>query len=126
MPNWEDPARPWNVTTWPAPCGRRHSGPTCAEAWPAWTRGDYRQARAAFDEVIRLRPEMRQAYYNRALAKFHLGDLPGAQADLTHLLADPKPPLRAYFLRARVRERQGDREGARRDREDGLTRRTAR
>ena len=46
---------------------------------------------------------MRQAYFNRALAKFNLDDLPGAQADLTHLLGDPEPPLRAYFLRARVR-----------------------
>ena len=81
---------------------------------------DYRRARAAFDEVIRVRPEMRQAYYNRALANFHLGDLPGARADLTHVLSDSKPPLRAYFFYARVRAKQGDREGARRDQEDGL------
>jgi tetratricopeptide (TPR) repeat protein len=81
---------------------------------------DYRRARAAFDEVIRVRPEMRQAYYNRALANFHLGDLPGARADLTHVLSDSKPPLRAYFLRAKVRAKEGDREGARRDQEDGL------
>ena len=95
--------------------------------WPHLFRGmacldqeDYRQARAAFDEVIRLRPELKPTYYNRALAKFRLGDLPGAEADLTHLLMDPKPPLRAYFLRAKVRARQGDREGARRDQEAGL------
>jgi tetratricopeptide (TPR) repeat protein len=81
---------------------------------------DYRRARAAFDEVIRVRPEMRQAYYNRALANYQLGDLPGARADLTHVLSDSKPPLRAYFLRARVRAKQGDREGARRDQDDGL------
>ena len=95
--------------------------------WPHLFRGmacldleDYRQARVAFDEVIRLRPELKPTYYNRALAKFRLGDLPGAQADLTHLLMDPKPPLRAYFLRARVRARQGDRAGAARDQEEGL------
>ena len=34
--------------------------------------------------------------------------------------SDPKPPLRAYFLRARVRAKQGDREGARRDQEEGF------
>ena len=39
MPTWDNPRRPWNVTTWPAPCGRRPSGPTCSEAWPAWSRG---------------------------------------------------------------------------------------
>ena len=40
-------------------------------------QGNDRQALAAFDEVIRLRPETLQAYYNRALAKYHLGDLAG-------------------------------------------------
>ena len=39
---------------------------------------------------------------------------------MTHLLSNPKPPLRGYFLRAKVRAKQGDREGARRDQEDGL------
>ncbi len=82
--------------------------------------GDYQRARTAFDEAIRLRPDLPQAYYNRALAKFHLRDLPGARADLTHLLEGPKPPLRAYLLRAKVREREGDREGARRDQEAGI------
>ena len=81
---------------------------------------DYRQARTSFDEVIRQRPELRNAYFNRALARYQLGDLPGARADLTHLLSTPSPPLRAHFLRARVREKEGDREGARRDREEGL------
>jgi eukaryotic-like serine/threonine-protein kinase len=95
--------------------------------WPHLFRGmafldleDYRQACAAFDEVVRCRPELKPTYYNRALAKFRLGDLPGAEADLTHLLIDPKPPLRAYFLRAKVRARQGDRAGARGDQEAGL------
>jgi eukaryotic-like serine/threonine-protein kinase len=60
-----------------------------------------------------------QSYYNRALAKFRLNDLPGAQADLTHLLNEPKPPLRAYFLRARVRAKRGDREGAQNDQAKG-------
>ncbi len=70
--------------------------------------------------MIRLRPVNRPALYNRALAAFQLGDLAGAKADLTQLLTEPNPPLRAYFLRARVRAREGDREGARRDVEAGL------
>jgi eukaryotic-like serine/threonine-protein kinase len=100
----------WPEAPWPYLC----SGLACLD------QRDYRRARAAFDEVIRLRPEMRQAYYNRALANYYLGDLPGARADLTHVLSDSKPPLRAYFLRARVRAKEGDPEGARRDHEDGL------
>jgi len=83
-------------------------------------QGNDRRALAAFDEVIRLRPETLAAYYNRALAKYHLGDLTGARTDLTHLLSNPKPPLRGYFLRAKIRAKEGDSEGARHDREDGL------
>jgi serine/threonine protein kinase/Tfp pilus assembly protein PilF len=100
--------------------------------WPEWhwahlcrgmaclELGDYQRARAAFDEVIRLRPDLPQPYYNRALARFHLRDHAGARADLTHLLEGPRPPPRAYLLRARVRDREGDREGARQDREAGI------
>ena len=57
----------WPEAHWPSMC----RGLACLE------QGNYRQALAAFDEVIRLRPELPQAYYNRALAKYHLGDLPG-------------------------------------------------
>ena len=95
--------------------------------WPPLCRGlaflelrDDRRAQAAFDEVIRLRPDLTEPYYNRALAKYRLRDLRGASDDLTHLLEGPKPPLRAYLLRAKVRDKQGDREGARRDREASL------
>ena len=95
--------------------------------WPPLCRGlaflelrDDRRAQAAFDEVIRLRPDLAEPYYNRALAKFRLRDLRGARDDLTHLLEGPKPPLRAYLMRAKVRDRQGDREGARGDREASL------
>jgi serine/threonine protein kinase/tetratricopeptide (TPR) repeat protein len=100
----------WPEALWPYLCG----GLACLD------KRDYQRARAAFNEVVRLRPEMLQAYYNRALAEFYLGDLSAARADLTRVLSDAKPPLRAYFLRAKVRARQGDREGARRDQEDGL------
>jgi tetratricopeptide (TPR) repeat protein len=100
----------WPESHWPPLCG----GLAYLEL------GNDRRAIAAFDEVIRLRPETMPAYYNRAVAKYHVGDLAGARADLTHLLSDSKPPLRGYLLRARVRAKQGDREGARRDQEDGL------
>jgi tetratricopeptide (TPR) repeat protein len=95
--------------------------------WPSLCRGlafleqgNDRRAIAAFDEVIRLRPETSLAYYNRALAKSHVGDLAGAEADVTALLDRPNPPLRGYFLRASIRSKRRDREGARRDQQDGL------
>ena len=95
--------------------------------WPSMCRGliyleqgNDRRALASFNEVVRLRPDILQAYFNRALAKYHLGDLAGARADLTRLLSKPRPPLRAYFLRARVRAKEGDRAGARRDQEEGM------
>ena len=95
--------------------------------WPPLCRGlaflelgDDRRAHAAFDEVIRLRPDLAEPYYNRALAKYRLGDLRGATSRPDPPPEGPKPPLRAYLLRAKVRDRQGDREGARRDREAGL------
>ena len=50
--------------------------------WPALCRGlayleqrSYREALAAFDEVIRLRPDVLATYFDRALASYHLGDL---------------------------------------------------
>jgi eukaryotic-like serine/threonine-protein kinase len=119
-----------------AALGNRNDAIACYDMaiplWPEghWTwhyrglacleEGDDLSALRAFDEVIRLRPEFMQAYFNRALAKYHLQDLAGARADLTVMLAGPKPPLRAFFLRAKVHAKQGDTLGARRDQEDGM------
>ncbi len=95
--------------------------------WPVLCRGlfylelsDYQKARTAFSEVIRLKPAAHETYYDRALASYHLEDYSGSHDDLTYLLNSPEPALRAYFLRARVRAKQGDREGATQDRERGL------
>ena len=75
-------------------------------------RRNYREARESFDAVIRQKPDLQEVYYDRALASYHLGDQVAARADLTHLLDNGNPSVRAYFLRARVRAKQGDREGA--------------
>jgi eukaryotic-like serine/threonine-protein kinase len=94
--------------------------------WPSLCRGlanlemrNYRQARESFDAVIRQKPYLREVYYDRALASYHLCDLLPASADLTVLLDDQNPSVRAYFLRARIRAKQGDPEGARSDQEAG-------
>jgi tetratricopeptide (TPR) repeat protein len=63
------------------------------------------------------------AYINRALARMGVGDFSGAIADLDRALEHADAPVRALFLRALARERSGDREGAARDRAEGLRRR---
>jgi serine/threonine protein kinase/predicted Zn-dependent protease len=83
---------------------------------------DYRKACDDFDAFIHLRPDVPQAYFNRAIAKDRLGDLPGALADLNHMVEEGDAPVRAYYLRAAVRQKMGDQQGASQDRRDGLQR----
>ena len=40
-----------------------------------YSEGRYDEAISAFDKVIELNPEKADAYYNRGLSKFRLGDL---------------------------------------------------
>src|SRR5262249_38788879 len=61
-------------------------------------------------------------YVNRALALNALGRYAEAVADLTRALEKGAGETRLYFLRARVRDKAGDRAGAQRDREEGLRR----
>jgi tetratricopeptide (TPR) repeat protein len=101
--------------------------------WAYFNRGvlyleqlqDYRHACEDFDHFLLLRPDVPEGYYNRALAKYYLGDWGGAQADLARLLEEGSPPLRAYFLRAKVRDKAGDVAGAQQDRAEGLRREPA-
>jgi tetratricopeptide (TPR) repeat protein len=83
---------------------------------------DHKAALADFDEAIRLRPEFLPAYADRALSKAALEDYAGAIADLTRAI-DGDQPTRLYFVRARVRQKAGDPEGAARDYQEGLSRR---
>jgi serine/threonine protein kinase/Tfp pilus assembly protein PilF len=94
--------------------------------WAHFNRGlallrqqDYGAASADFDATIRLRPELAEAYLNRALARQGLQQFQKAESDLTEALARGGAS-RLCFLRARVRERLGDKEGASRDLEEGL------
>ena len=73
--------------------------------------------------MIALRPDMVEAYINRAVARMGVGDFSGAVADLDRALEHPDAPVQALFRRATVRERLGDREGAARDRAEGMRRR---
>jgi len=84
--------------------------------------GEYVQAQADFDRALRLQDDIWEAWLNRGLARQQLKDYAGAIADLTRALDLGAPATRLYFLRARVRDWAGDREGAQRDRNEGFRR----
>jgi eukaryotic-like serine/threonine-protein kinase len=106
----------------------------CIALWPRfhWTyfnRGlaflrqkDYRQAVADFDKMISLRPEITETYLNRALAYQGLREYAKADGDLTEALERGSSSSRLFFMRSRVRAQRADKEGARRDFEEGLRR----
>jgi serine/threonine protein kinase/tetratricopeptide (TPR) repeat protein len=80
----------------------------------------YRQAEADLDLVIALRPRRVEAYKNRAVARKGLKKYTEAIGDLTRALELGAPPTHVYFLRATVREMAGDKEGAKKDRAEGM------
>ena len=52
---------------------------------------DAGSCRTDFDAVLALEPKLADAYYRRALARFHLGNYPGALADIeTTLKLEPR------------------------------------
>src|SRR5262249_44792445 len=83
---------------------------------------DYRRAAADFDQGVALQPDLTEAYLNRALAWQGLGRDADAGQDLTRAIDLGTAHARVYFLRARAREKVGDREGAGQDRQAGLRR----
>jgi serine/threonine protein kinase/Tfp pilus assembly protein PilF len=83
-------------------------------------RRDYAQARADFDQAIHLRPDQPEVYINLALALQGMGKYGKAVEEFTRALDRGSLATRIYFMRASARQRAGDAEGARRDREEGL------
>src|SRR3990172_12035180 len=56
-------------------------------------QGQYAQARAAFDEALRVAPDSADAYTNRGITRVRLGDLDGAIEDYTRAAPlAPKDP----------------------------------
>jgi tetratricopeptide (TPR) repeat protein len=80
----------------------------------------FQRASADLSQAIALRPRLAEAYQNRALAREGLRQYAAAVQDLTRALELGASPTHVYFLRAAVRERAGDRAGARRDRAEGM------
>lgn len=107
----------------------------CVAMWPdeyvPWFRRgimalrnkDYQHAVSDFSRVIDMNPRVRSdwldAHLNRALAFQGLTRYDEALRDLTFALEEGGP-TRLYFMRSRLRDRMGDRNGARKDFEAGL------
>jgi Flp pilus assembly protein TadD len=80
------------------------------------------EAEADFTQAQKLRPELPDVYVYRGLAREGLGKLNDALADLSHAIDLGNAASRAFFARARVRRKLGDKDGADRDETAGLKR----
>lgn len=85
-------------------------------------RGNFSQALPEFDRALALRSDFIPALVDRSLTHANLGNLAAAVSDLNLALAQRSAPTRLYFIRARLRARLGDEEGARGDEAEGLRR----
>jgi len=83
-------------------------------------RGDLEQSIADFDRAIALRPDWYEPTLNRGIAELSKGGFAEAIRDLSRAVELGAPETRIFFLRAVARERSGDAQGGRRDREEGL------
>jgi serine/threonine protein kinase/Tfp pilus assembly protein PilF len=100
------------------------------EVAPAWyNRGlghleqrHWKQAVADFNSAITLKADMADAYIARALAYEGLEKYRESIADFTKAIDVGAARTRVYFMRAVVRRKAGDKEGAQRDRDEGLRR----
>src|SRR5262245_42890991 len=72
------------------------------------------------DKALELQPDSLSNLVNRGIAKFASGDLVGAESDLTAAIVGDYPETRLYFLRARVRDKIGNRTGSDTDRKSGI------
>ncbi|MGL4554776.1 MAG: tetratricopeptide repeat protein, partial [Gemmataceae bacterium] len=81
---------------------------------------DFKQALADLDEAVRLDPDHLDARANRAMLLHALKRDKEARPELDDLLRRPLCPSRVFFVRAEVRRRLGDLEGADADRARGL------
>ena len=78
------------------------------------------QALADLDEALRLDPKQYRARMDRSLVLGVLGRDREALSELDKVLENRLAPTRVYFMRATVRARLGDAEGAKKDKARGM------
>jgi serine/threonine protein kinase/Flp pilus assembly protein TadD len=94
-----------------------------------YSRGDvmlernlYDEANRDFDRASALKPDWPDPYVERGISKNLAGKPAEAVKDFTKAMELGETDTRIYFLRATAREKAGDAEGARLDREEGFKR----
>jgi tetratricopeptide (TPR) repeat protein len=75
-------------------------------------KGDNQGAIIAYNEAIRLNPNLAEAYNNRGIVRDELGDKPGAIDDYTLAIKFNPNLAKAYYNRGNVRDNLGDKQGA--------------
>jgi tetratricopeptide (TPR) repeat protein len=65
-----------------------------------------------FDAALALEPDLADAYYHRALARFHAGDYRGALADIEATLKREPRHFAAFMSLSRIAESRDDYKGA--------------
>ena len=75
-------------------------------------KGDNQGAIIAYNEAIRLNPNLAEAYNNRGIVRDELGDKPGAIDDYTLAIKFNPNLAKAYYNRGIVRNELGDKQGA--------------
>src|SRR5205823_1532215 len=83
-------------------------------------QSDFKAALADLDEVVRLNPDNAETYVERAIALEGLTKYKEAIADLTEALDRGAGQTRIYFLRAKMKNKAGDADGAKVDLAEGL------
>jgi tetratricopeptide (TPR) repeat protein len=81
---------------------------------------NFQAAREDFDQVLRMYGDFQNTHVNRALAFQGLKMYREAESDLTAALEQGHSHTRIYFLRAKMRELLGDKEGSASDFAEGL------
>lgn len=74
-----------------------------SQAMELWQQGDRLAALEAFNQAIQQQPHAAEAYYQRGLAHYDLGNFHAASFDYTQALSLQPDHLKAYYARALVR-----------------------
>jgi tetratricopeptide (TPR) repeat protein len=82
--------------------------------------GDFERAAADFNRVLAARPNLGEVFVNRALAREGLKKYSEAIADLDRACELHSSQVLVRLLRARIHDRAGNHDAARRDRAEGL------
>ncbi|HLP88269.1 MAG TPA: tetratricopeptide repeat protein, partial [Nostocaceae cyanobacterium] len=81
----------------------------------------YQEAIADYNQAITINPQDAEAYYNRGIDKYELGDKAGAIADFTQAITINPQLAEAYYNRGVAKYQLGDKAGAIKDYNQAIT-----